>query len=136
VPKQATVDHHEAGVKGVDVFHLLCFLFLWCFVACRWWVLFFFFMVVTELSVGQTRILCCLELVVDGVRVLYYMKKFSTDEKLSSWIWVRAFPFFALVFFCDFPSWLMVLLCFHCTIKWQNGGLWGRNALNSMKFLE
>jgi hypothetical protein len=43
-------------------------------------------MVVTELSVGQTRILCCLELVVDGVRVLYYMKKFSTDEKLSSWI--------------------------------------------------
>jgi hypothetical protein len=46
----------------------------------------FFFMVVRELSIGQTRILCCLELVVDGVRVLYYMKKFSTDEKLSSWI--------------------------------------------------
>lgn len=30
------------GMKGAIVFHLLCFLFLWCFVACMWWGLFFF----------------------------------------------------------------------------------------------
>ncbi len=29
-------------VEGAIVLHLLCFLFLWCFVACKWWFLFFF----------------------------------------------------------------------------------------------
>jgi len=31
------------SIEGVVLLHLLCFLFLWCFVACRWWVLFFLF---------------------------------------------------------------------------------------------
>ncbi len=31
------------GIEGAVILHLLCFLFLWFFVACRWSVLFLFF---------------------------------------------------------------------------------------------
>lgn len=41
VPKQEIIDHYEAW--KVSLLFICCvFLFLWCFVACMWWGLFFF----------------------------------------------------------------------------------------------
>ncbi len=71
VPKQGTIDHHEALrvlLFASDEFY------------------FYFFMVVMAIGVDQMESCTVLELVVDGMQTLQYMKKFSINVKLSSQI--------------------------------------------------
>ncbi len=83
MPKQEIVEHHT--VCKVSSFCICCVFYFFCeLLFAGNGVCFSFFMMVMVLGVDLTKFLCCVVLVMKGVRAWQYMSKFPIDKKLSS----------------------------------------------------
>lgn len=100
------------GVEDAMTLHLLCFLFLWYFVVCKWKCCFFFHGCDDVRRWSKKYFKIVLELVGYGVWVFQYLKGAFTEEKLSFYVWVvwRV----QIIIFCGF--WMLVT-CVVC-ISW------------------